>query len=169
MRTQRVKIDRAELTEHQIDLALQDGDGLLNPLKPAGGRAIQRSPAGQYEIRAQAKRRDDVGTTSDTAVQQQRHIRPDSGRIIGSMSSGDGIMSNCRPPWLETISPSTPMPVAMRASSGCITPFSSSLPGQALRIASRSAPGLAGVRRLLGEQVGHLIRRGVFRAHKAAS
>ena len=65
-----------------------------------------------------------------------------------------GAPSSCRPPWLLTMTPSTPSATARRASSGCRTPLSSSGPGQRRAQPRDVGPGSAGI-----EQARHACRR----------
>ena len=55
------------------------------------------------------ERLDDVGAAADAAVEQHRRCRrPTASTTPGSASSAAIAPSTCRPPWFETITPSTP-------------------------------------------------------------
>ena len=58
---------------------------------------------------------------------------PTAFTIAGNASMAGGAASSWRPPWLETMTPSTPAATALSASPGCSRPFTTSAPGQASR------------------------------------
>src|SRR3989442_1332957 len=51
----------ADLAHHQIDLAAEDVDRLLDPGQSAGHRPVKRRPAKEAELRAEAPRDQDIG------------------------------------------------------------------------------------------------------------
>src|SRR5437763_15550387 len=63
----------ADLAHHEVDLAAEDIDRLLDPGQPAGDRAVKRRPAEEAELRAEAPRDQDVGAAPDAAVEHHRH------------------------------------------------------------------------------------------------
>src|SRR6266516_2482847 len=63
----------ADLAHHQVDLAAEDVDRLLDPGQPAGDRAVQGRPAEEAELRAEAERDQDVGAAPHTAVEHHRY------------------------------------------------------------------------------------------------
>src|SRR6266542_4921760 len=69
----------ADLAHHQVDLAAEDVDRLLDPGQPAGDRAVQGRPAKEAELRAEAPRDQDVGAAPDAAVEHHRHPVADRG------------------------------------------------------------------------------------------
>ena len=65
-------------------------------------------------------------------------LSPTAAWMAGSTSIGEGARSSWRAPWFDTMMPSTPMAAARVASSGCMTPLSTSLPGHRRRKVSTS-------------------------------
>src|SRR5580704_16279809 len=68
-----------DLAHHQVDLVDEDVDRLLDPRQPAGRGAVERRAAEEAEIGAEAERDQDVGATSDAAVEQQGQLVADRG------------------------------------------------------------------------------------------
>ena len=65
-------------------------------------------------------------------------VMPPASRAISArLRRPEIVPSNCRPPWLDTMMPSAPASRHMRASSGEMMPFTTSLPFQRRRISSR--------------------------------
>src|SRR2546421_195896 len=60
-----VEARAADLAHHQVDLAAEDVDRLLDPGQTAGDRAIERRPPEEAELRAEAHRDQDVGAAPD--------------------------------------------------------------------------------------------------------
>src|SRR5580704_4508519 len=74
-----VEARAADLAHHEVDLAAEDVDCLLDPGQPARHRAVKRRAAKEAEFRAEAARDQYVGTAPDAAVEHHRHAVADRG------------------------------------------------------------------------------------------
>ena len=72
-----VEARTADLAHHQVDLAAEDVDRLLDPGQPAGDRAVKRRPPEEAELCAKAQRDQYVGAASDAAVEHHGHAVAD--------------------------------------------------------------------------------------------
>ena len=112
-----VEARAADLAHDEVDLAAEDVDRLLDPGKPAGDRAVKRRAAEEDElrrrdtsaIRMSAPRRTPLSSITVT-------LSPTAALIAGNASSEAGAWSSWRPPWFDTMMPSTPISAARTAS-----------------------------------------------------
>ena len=104
------------------------GDG-PRPRPPDEHRPGARAPSS-------SRRRGRCGRRRRRAPAPDRRSRR---RSRGSASAVEGTESSWRPPWLETITPSTPTSAARLASSGSRIPLTTSCPSQLLRTQAMSS------------------------------
>src|SRR5260370_31221346 len=62
-----VEARNADLAHHQVDLAAEDVDRLLYAGQPTGHRAVERPPAEEHDVRAEAQRDQDIGAAPHAA------------------------------------------------------------------------------------------------------
>src|SRR5260370_29864854 len=67
----------ADLAHDEVDLAAEDVDRLLDPGNPADDGAVERRPAEKYELGAEAKGDQDVGTAAHAAVEHHSYFVAD--------------------------------------------------------------------------------------------
>src|SRR5262245_55339211 len=114
----------ADQAERQVEVRNQVAHYVPDPVLAVDREAIAVRAAQQHGLGAQGKRLEDIGASADAAIEQDRYSSRD-----GFHDAGQGIQrgiapSNCRPPWLETMTPSTPCSIARCASSACRMPLS---------------------------------------------
>ena len=81
-------------------------------LAARGQRPAPRA-ADEHAVGAERERADDVGAAPHAAVEQHLHVAAGQrAATAGSACSEAGTPSSWRPPWLETITPSTPQSAA---------------------------------------------------------
>ena len=122
-----VEARAADLAHDQVDLAAEDVDCLLDPgqarrrpRRKASGRPKNTNCAPRHQaIRMSAPRRTPLSSITVT-------LSPTAALIAGNASSEAGAWSSWRPPWFETMIPSTPISAARTASAGLRMPLTTS-------------------------------------------
>src|SRR5712691_6843579 len=75
-----VEARAADLAHHEIDLAAEDVDRLLDPGDATGGRTIERRPAHKAKAGAETKGDQDIGATPHAAV--EHYGQPVADRLV---------------------------------------------------------------------------------------
>ena len=102
-----------------VDLAAIDVEHVRHAGLAGDGQAPELRARDEAGARAERQRLDDIGAAPDAAVDEHRNAprrRPPRRRAARRCDAG--APSSWRPPWLETISPSTPCSTRLAASLG---------------------------------------------------
>ena len=91
-----------------VHLGLDDLDSLGCP-RLAGDRGpVQRRASGQYRLGTERQRLDDIGAAANAGIEDDGGLLAHRLGDFRQHADGRGALSMLRPPWLETMMPSTP-------------------------------------------------------------
>ena len=118
----------AEQLHRGPELAGQQVERPVHAGLAAGHQPVQVGPAEHGRVRAEGERDRHVRAVPTPESTSSVNDGPTASRTGAIRSTGATARSSCRPPWLDSWSPSTPSSTARRASAGPSGPLSSSLP-----------------------------------------